>query len=215
LYGAESVLLMMKGDPLVAANEATLRAREWLVRASVPTEEAASLRQLGILLCERIENGAGGPVDGGADPVQLPALGTLVHMSRNDVLALCGRISVCPQDTSFREKAHQRHWSQAFGGLALSYARVGDLSVVAALVRAAARLRLVHPWLVEAETYLLDQQQPDGSFGLFASELALFQDARAGPIALRLTVEVLWALAEATQNRKFPVHLGERSPTTP
>jgi hypothetical protein len=89
-------------------------------------------------------------------------------------------------------------WSKILGGVALSYAGSGDLSVAAALVRAAACSGLDGSWLEEAVVYLLDQQQPAGCFGLLAlgASLTSTEDELA-EASLRLTVEVLWALAAA------------------
>jgi hypothetical protein len=89
-------------------------------------------------------------------------------------------------------------WSKIFGGVALSYAGSGDLSVVAALVRAAACSGLDGPWLAEAMVYLLDQQQPAGCFGLLALGTSLTcTEGEITEASMRLTVEVLWALAGA------------------
>jgi hypothetical protein len=89
------------------------------------------------------------------------------------------------------------------GGIALSYARDGDLVVVAALLRVSAHVELQGPWLTEALGHLLDQQHSDGSFGLLAPELALSGDPGGQPrVAHRLTVEVLWALAEVAAARR-------------
>jgi hypothetical protein len=82
--------------------------------------------------------------------------------------------------------------------VALSYAGSGDLSVVAALVRAAACLGLDGPWLKEALVYLLDQQQSAGCFGLLALGPSLISTKdEIAEASMRLTVEVLWALGAA------------------
>jgi hypothetical protein len=48
-----------------------------------------------------------------------------------------------------------------------------------------------------AAEYLLDQQQPDGSFGLISEELISVEtEEKRQEAVLRITVEVLWALAE-------------------
>lgn len=61
------------------------------------------------------------------------------------------------------------------------------------------------PWLAEAERYLLDQQTPEGCFGLFARELALVGRGDTPWVAhLNLSVEILWALAEVTALHAAP-----------
>jgi len=93
----------------------------------------------------------------------------------------------------------QAAWSETFGSVALSYARAGDPSTTAALLRASAQLGLEHQWLVKAERFLLDQQTPEGCFGLFARELQMVRSEE--PLwkpHLNFSVEVLWALAEVT-----------------
>jgi hypothetical protein len=58
-------------------------------------------------------------------------------------------------------------------------------------------MRLRGRWLAAAQTYVVDQQQPDGSFGLVLPELVVMRHTAARPrVALRLTAETLWALAE-------------------
>jgi hypothetical protein len=95
------------------------------------------------------------------------------------------------------EVEKRQNWNEVFGSVALSYARAGDPSTTAVLLRTSAQLGLKHPWLVEAERFLLDQQAPEGCFGLFARELALVGGEGVPWMAhLNLSVEVLWALAE-------------------
>ena len=123
-------------------------------------------------------------------------------MDRKEILALTNDISLSSQNTLLNNAVGQKEWAQIFGGIALSFAYFGDISVVAALVRAAASLNLKGTTLLEAQDYLLDQQQPDGTFGLFARELKQLQSETKSTedVRLRLTVEVLWALAQvATQ----------------
>lgn len=176
---------------------ASLRARRWLEQAATPTPGVAALRELGLTLCRRIRGGRGGPFVSDATALRLPALADFVKMGRGERLALAQRLSLSDAST-WRAGKEQRHlWAKVFGGAALSYAREGDLLVVASLVRAAARLELRGPWLTEAMAYVLDQQHPDGYFGLLAPELALLGGEDDGQEArLRLTVEALWAMSE-------------------
>ena len=82
-------------------------------------------------------------------------------------------------------------------GLAVSYARVNDVAVVASLVAVGHRAGVSAGAMREAESYLLDQQHDDGYFGLLAAERALVGVCEIRPALLRLTVDVVWAFAEA------------------
>jgi hypothetical protein len=119
-------------------------------------------------------------------------------MGRDELLTLTGQITLRSQPVREQSVGPSGGWAKMFGGVALSYARIGDLVLVAALVRAAGQLGLSDPWLQEATWYLLEQQRPDGGFGLFAAELAVGdQSVEESDLTLKATVEVLWALAEA------------------
>jgi hypothetical protein len=120
----------------------------------------------------------------------------LLRLNRAGLLALMGQMAVAAPIPLPGAAGQRRCWVELFGSLAVSYARSGDVAVVAALVRAAAHLDLADPWLDEAHAFLLDQQAADGHFGLLSRELAQMQ-AESGShedVCLRLTVEVLWAI---------------------
>lgn len=172
--------------------KAVTLARRWLRRVQ-PSGQDRDLQRLGLWLCDSVLRGrAALPIDRRAKAPRI-APRSLVALPRHRLLAVCRLLSLAPGfDTA--EGVDAARW---FGGLALSYARVNDVAVVAALVRTAARLNGRHPWLDEAERYLLAQQQPEGSFGFLAPEMkALALGRRRGNVTLRLSVEVLWALAE-------------------
>jgi hypothetical protein len=171
-------------------------ARRWL-QATAPSRATGSLRNLGLWLCDRIQEPAlGGIMDIPGGSVKLPAPTAIVDMSRREVLSLMQVIALSGPSTYPGRTVDRGTWARILGGTALSYARVGDVVAVASLVRAAARLRLSGAWLTDAQRYLVDQQQPDGSFGLLAPELTVMHETRQTDLALRLTAEVLWALAE-------------------
>ena len=196
-HGGKGVLAMTRRALFLNRIKAGRRAQHWLEQAIVATDEMQALRDLGLLLCDRIRSGCGGPRVSGFGAVRLPNTATFVGLNRSETLELAQIISLSPQFAWRLSTVSKGHWAQVFGGVALSYARLGDLATVAALVRAGAYLGLRGHWLDEAEMYILDQQRPDGSFGLLASELALLQADLVAPYAvLRLTVEVLWALGE-------------------
>jgi hypothetical protein len=156
-----------------------------------------ALRKLGILLCERISTGLAPPLGGSALDVKFPNPEDFVVLPRDEVLRLAQIASVSAPG-AMRGRNGRAIWSKILGGLALSYAGTGDLPVAAALVRAGASLRLDGPWLEEALVYLLDQQQSEGCFGLIALGRSLANiEGDTSEALLRLTVEVLWALATA------------------
>jgi hypothetical protein len=179
------------------------RARRWL-KATAPSKATAPLRRLGLWLCDRIERPevaetTDTPSRGWR---RLPSPSAILALGRRELLDLAQAIALSSPPTRPDVVGDRRSWARILGGTALSFARVGDVSAVASLVRAAARLRLRGPWLDEAQAYLLDQQQPDGSFGLLAPELALVRRSRdRTALAFRVTAEVLWAFAEVAEER--------------
>jgi hypothetical protein len=177
---------------------AARRADGWLRRTLSANPEAEALRQLGLCFSKHVSGSAGGWQPLAGDPIALPSLADFVTMDRGHLRTLLERISLVAMSSSRARASYRERWGQCFGGVALSYARMNDASVVAVLVRAAAHLHLRSTWLYEAEEYLLDQQQPEGYFGLLALESALLDKGPAAEAILRLTVEVLWALAETT-----------------
>lgn len=134
-------------------------------------------------------------------PVRLPTPTVFVTMGRARTIELCRAIALASRGARRVEATKRERWSEIFGSVALSYARVGDPSTTAALLRASAQLELTHPWLEEAERFLLDQQTPRGCFGLFARELVLLGSNGAPLAHLNLSVEILWALAEVAALR--------------
>jgi hypothetical protein len=175
---------------------AASRAQQWLHHAATPNSTAAALRDLGLLLCNRIHTGVGGPLETSANEVELPSVARFVEMTREDLLRLTLPLALLPAShVRIRDRAR---WARCFGAVAVSYARTGDLPVVAVLVRSAAHLLLCTAWLVEAEEYLLDQQRSDGAFGLAVWDPAVVGGDEQAAARLRLTVEVLWALTETS-----------------
>jgi hypothetical protein len=187
----------MTADAFIPREIAIERAKIWLQGLVPTTPEVKALRKLGILCCRRLLSGVGLPETGGSRKLRLPSARVFVTMDRAKILTLCRSILVASVRTRRREVKNRELWSELFGGVALSCARAGDASTTACLLRASAQLELRHQWLVEAERFLLDQQTPEGCFGLFTRELALVRgDGEYWMANLNFTVEVLWALAE-------------------
>jgi hypothetical protein len=177
-------------------------AKLWLEGLSPSTREAKALRSLGLHCCKRLLSGVGWSGTGRSTLLRLPTTAAFVTLGRERTLALCRSISLASIRARRLEVEKRRNWNEVFGSVALSYARAGDPSTTAVLLRTSAQLGLKHPWLVEAELFLLDQQAPEGCFGLFTRELALVGGEGAPWMAhLNLSVEVLWALAEVTRLR--------------
>jgi len=175
------------------------RAQQWLEGISPLTREAKALRSLGLLCCSRILSGRGLRGRGGSARFRLPTTRDFVTGERAKTLAVCRSISLASARARSMDPKRQAVWSETFGGVALSYARAGDPSTTAALLRASAQLGLEHPWLMEAERFLLAQQTPEGCFGLFARELQMVRSEEPPWMPyLNFSVEVLWALAEVT-----------------
>lgn len=187
----------MTAETFIDRELAIERARLWLQGLLPTTREVKAMRNLGILCCKRLQSGVGLRETSGSMELRLPTLSVFVTMGREKTLTLCGSIALASVRARRMQPKTRDTWSQMFGGVALSYARTGDPSTAACLLRASAQLGLKHQWLVEVERFLLEQQTPEGCFGLFARELALV-GAAGDPWRpnLNFTVEVLWALAE-------------------
>jgi hypothetical protein len=172
-------------------------ARGWLEMTS-HSKRDEPLCRLGLWLCEAIRKPAAVELPSlHAGSVELPYATRLLEMTRPQLLALAQSIALSKSWTCSDRRPDREGWARVLGGIAVSYARTGDVAIVAALVRAGARMRVQGTWLTVAQTYLIDQQLPDGSFGLVLPELVVLRHTAAqASVALRLTAEVLWALAE-------------------
>lgn len=173
------------------------RSETWLQNIVPQNDQEEKLKQLGILFCNRIINPADLQKEEPASPqyvLQHPT--TLIRMNREDLFALAQKISLSEEDDFAILQEEKGVWGQTLGGLALSYARSGDLIMVITLIRAAACLKLDHPWLTLAIQYLLSQQHSDGSFGLLESESAFSGIELTQGIKLHITIEALWTISK-------------------
>lgn len=184
------------------ARHASHGARRWMASGLPEQMQTSPLLRLGITLCERLDHARLPPVGSSLPPVT-PDPSSLVEMRRADLIVFCRDLAIAPPASIHIPSGTMRRFRSCFGALALSYAAESDVLVVAVLLRASARAGMRHPWLDEAEMYLLDQQEPDGSFGRVAPESGLpGADADPEEIRLLLTVEILWALAERVSLRR-------------
>ncbi|PGU19073.1 hypothetical protein [Bacillus thuringiensis] len=178
------------------------QAEQWLQNIKCSNSELMNLRDIGLMFCEMIFMEKNNKLNSlrsteiSCDyPEDFPL--SLLQMKRNDILLLAMNMSLYKCESILFSK---QEWAQIIGGVSLSYARHGDVPVVAALVRIAAILQLDSSLLADSYSYLLDQQEPDGTFGVFAREWELCSKSEEEEhIKLRLTVEVLWSLVEMSQ----------------
>jgi hypothetical protein len=180
-------------------------ARQWLETANPHSKEGKSMRELGLWLCDQARLGLNGNIGVGGDVLKLPRMSRFVGLDRSELLKLAEDITVRSKRSVSLTPLERDEWTRLLGAMAISNAKAGDVVVVAAMVRVAARLDLQGNWLLASQHFLLAQQQPDGSFGMLAAEMEFLRGKkRANELAtLRLTVEVLWALAElAASNRR-------------
>lgn len=167
---------------------AARRARDWLAGLSLDALEEQTLRALAIAMCDQLA--AEGPVchddmESGASQLELPEPGALIALDRDAVVRLGRQGGTVAADVETRI---------LLGHLAVSYARVGDPQTCAALLRLAARAGHDDAACRLGWTFLADQQQPDGSFGLMAPELHMLVDPGRGLAArLALTADILFA----------------------
>lgn len=121
----------------------------------------------------------------------LPSPAQLVTMERDQLVARCNRLARSVS-VEGRAPCDSKTWQAVLPALCVSYARDADPVAVASLVRVAARLGVDRGLLDEAVAFLLEQQTDAGSFGLLADS---GQIERRLQRSLRMTVEVVWALA--------------------
>lgn len=191
--------------------DAVRLARRWLLDLEPESEEQIEYCELGIRLAEAaLDAGQSCPEPDlepdpelDPEPVQrLPQAADLIAMDRDALVVLCRAYP--------GGGLHDTLTAAALAYLALSYARSDDLQAVAGLLRLCAKGE-ADAWLTaDAWRYVLDQQQPDGSFGLLSAELTILAHTDALTPRLAMTVEVLWALA--AQNRGSAGALGTPRP---
>lgn len=170
------------------------RAAVWLksLELDEANEPCVALRSLGLLMCERKLQWRG-LMQTGVTPVRIPALRTLLRMSRSGLLRLMMKLAVAPPAAD--ATTGMLRCSGLLGDLAISCARQADLTLVAAIVRAAGTMRVRDRALDEALMFLFAQQSQSGAFGLLAeegSEPNLYE-GRITASQLRATVDILSA----------------------
>ena len=180
----------------------------WVERAAPVGGQAGALRHIAIRLCASIREGTLLFTRVAEDDIALPALTALVGMSRGEIVALANRVTLAVALSRAPDETEEAERARFLGALALSYAQENDLPCVAALLRIGIRLGIDDPWLEEAQHYLVDQQQPDGRFGLLSAVLRTCSDGAAEEAILRLQVEILWALNEIAAARATECYSG-------
>lgn len=183
-------------------------AASWLETYVPQDESSEAMRKLGLLLAKRVEERKPGPlVQYEENNFFRPVLFDLVFGKRQELMSLLQGIIL--DDASGREvdPAREAELRELLAGLAVSYAREGDVSMVAALVRASGQMGFSGPWLDDVVDFLDAQCCPAGAFGLFAIEADQLKLSSEGILdgsaLLRTTVEVLWAFA-AVFGEEFP-----------
>ncbi|PTL39102.1 hypothetical protein [Alkalicoccus saliphilus] len=183
-------------------SEVIIHVERWIKSLEVP-EQNRALCELGLLFIESIHKKEMLLTVEKADDVHkiLKSPIDLINYNREEIIELAQQVGNSNVETWNVDREEINNWNQFLGGIALSYASKGDLSVVASLIRISAELNLHGRWIVEATDFLLDQQQPEGYFGLYFKETSILNKDQEVIFLLRLTVDILWALA--VQNRKL------------
>ncbi|MGH1051726.1 hypothetical protein [Bacillus cytotoxicus] len=171
------------------------RAQDWLHETTPVSEKEKSLHALSMILCTQIKDVEHNPNYIIHPKVELPPPFKMVLMSLSEFRTFIHTINFCNPETLYVAPSIIGDWSRILEGLALSYARDRDVLTVAGILRCAIRLKIEDRWLDIAQNFLLDQQQPDGSFGFFKPELVDTE------IRLRYMTETLWALTEIYRNK--------------
>lgn len=177
------------------AGPAVASACGWLDSLDLPDERDDALRTIGLQLAAA-QRRREPPRLPGVATTTLPSAAELVTMERDELVGSCNRIARSQALESSAPCDAQR-WEAVLPALCISYARDADPVAVASLVRVAARLRVEPALLDEAVSFLLEQQTDDGSFGLLADSAQ--SDGSRLRQSLRITVEVLWALAAVAE----------------
>ncbi|MFY0802053.1 hypothetical protein [Peribacillus frigoritolerans] len=163
---------------MLRITKAAKHAEQWLQSIQSSNSEIRNLRDMGLMFCETIftQNDTLKSLrttESSYDyPKGFPL--SLLQMERNDILSLAMNMSFSKSKFKLSSK-QQKEWAQIIGGISLSYARYGDVPVVAALVRIAKLLEFDNSLLVDAHSFLMDQQEPDGTFGTFRKGMESMQ----------------------------------------
>lgn len=188
-------------------SEVINNAERWIKSLEI-SEENRALRELGLLFCDSIHKKemllTTEKTNDIHDIITSPA--DLINLTRDELIHLTQQIEFSNTENWRIDKTTQETWSQFLSGLVLSYAKEGDLSIVAILIRMGVTLNLHGEWLEEAANFLIVQQQPEGYFGLFFEEIRNMEQEQKNMFLLRLTVDILWALAVKNtrlQNREL------------
>ncbi|WP_161515201.1 hypothetical protein [Priestia megaterium] len=171
------------------------QAQGWLHETKPISEKEISLHALSMILSTQIKDGKQNLNYIIHQKVELPPPFKLVLMSLSEFRTFIHTINFCNPEALYLEPLIIGEWSRILEGLALSYARDRDVLTVSGILRCAIRLKIEDGWLNIVQNFLLDQQQPDGSFGFFKPELVDTE------IRLRYMTETLWALAEIYRTR--------------
>jgi hypothetical protein len=177
------------------------RAAEWLDSLELHDPRDDALRRVGLELTAAFVRRKSPRLPIVATTT-LPTLAQLVTMERDGLVGFCNRIarSVAVEWPGSEEP---RRWQAVLPGLCISYARDADPVAVASLIRVAVRLHMDTAPFDEAIAFLLEQQADDGSFGLL-SDSEQIGDGRLRQ-SLRITVEVIWALAAVASEWPPPI----------
>jgi hypothetical protein len=170
---------------------AASKAEMWLRSTEPVADEERAYRDLGLVLCG-CAKAKRSPPDNKIEHQMtvLPDPTSLIEMDRSALLELSRHYvgEPCSKNDSDLAIAH----------LATAFARSDDVQGTAALLRLSELLHTERDVTYDAWSYVLAQQQNDGSFGLLAPELALLgKPEEKARIQIGLTVEVLWSIVAA------------------
>ncbi|MGA5696086.1 hypothetical protein ACPCHU_15895 [Bacillus bombysepticus] len=171
-------------------------AEKWLKEVLVSNSEDKALREFGLALADQILNSKYDLRIVLDDIRDVPTPISFVFMEREELLNLVRKMSIC----NLEKLNNRKDLAKVINALSFSYGNVGDVEVVAVLTRAVVRLNSDVDYISNITHYLLDQQHPEGCFGLLLEDI--FEKEYLTNAVLRLTVEVLWALFEITYSYK-------------
>jgi len=187
--------------------DATKATSLWLKQYNSSSEQENIMLLNGINLVECIENGIAPKFfeERSNHSETIKSLNQLILMQRDELLNFCRTSDSIEQIKSIR------YADIVLNHMSYSFARMDDLQMVSVLLRTLILTYNNINLSTDVWNYLFNQQQPDGSFGLFSAEKMLLNNSAKALLSnLIVTVEVLITFAVVTSkivNDKIDIQL--------
>ncbi len=185
----------MKSHQTLLAME---KAQEFIIKYQPKSDQEKALIQLGLQASRQIINGEKYTDSYSNLILELPDSFDLITIPRDELLKFAKQAKY--SKFSWVSDVTKYNFAKTLAGLALSYANEDDLEMVATLYSIVARCEFTHQWLFYLQQYLLNQQEPDGSFGIFVTPHSRDEIKKSTKlVSLSFTILVLTAFSEAPE----------------